>query len=114
MVSVEKEYMGTSRAKIWTYLILAAVLVIGVLVVNFALVNPDTAESGVSAVAGLPSWAFPIIVGVIGLGIFWMGLKMETDWPEGLGALMVSGSVAAAEIMIGWRWCQFGGITAIP
>ncbi len=106
--------MGSGRAKIWTYLILAGVLVVGTLVANFAFSNPEMAEGGVDAVAGLPSWAFPTLAASIGLIIFVIGLKLETDWPEALGALMVAGSVAAGEVMIGWQTFELGGMVAVP
>lgn len=106
--------MGSGRAKIWTYLILAGVLVVGTLVANFAFSNPDMAEGGVDAVAGLPSWAFPTLAASVGLIIFVIGLKLETDWPEALGALLVAGSAAAGQVMIGWQTFEFGGMVAVP
>ncbi len=114
MVNVESEYMGGQRAKIWTYLILAFVLVLGVLALNFWLVNPEQAKTGVDAIAGLPAWAFPLIIVAVGVGIYWFGLKIEADWPEALGAFLIAGSVAAAEVMIGWQTFQIGGVFLIP
>lgn len=114
MVNVESEYMGGQRAKLWTYLILAFLLVLGVLALNFWLVNPEMANQGVSAIAGLPAWAFPLIALVVGAGVFWFGLKIEADWPEAVGAFLIAGAVAAAELMIGWTTFQFGGVALIP
>ncbi|MCX4242673.1 hypothetical protein [Paraliomyxa miuraensis] len=111
---VEKEYMGGSRAKMWTYLILAVVLVVGIVVANFALSNPALARDGVDAFMGLPPWAFPAILAVVGLGIYWVGLKLETDWPEGLGALLIAGGLAWGEIMLGWENFQLGGMVVVP
>ena len=37
----EREFMGGKRAKMWTYLILFGVLIVGILVANFALSNPE-------------------------------------------------------------------------
>jgi hypothetical protein len=114
MAQPETEFMGGRKAKIWTYLILGLVLVVAILVFSFALSNPELAKSGVKSIAGLPAWAFSLIAFVVGVLVFWMGLKLETDWPEALGALFIAGSVASAEVMIGWRKLAFGGVWAIP
>ena len=111
---VENEYMGGKKAKLWTYIILFGVLVLGVVVVNFAWKNPELAETGIDSFLGLPSWLFPIITGVIGLVVFWLGLKIESDWPEALGALLIAGSVAAGEIMVGWNTFALGGLVVVP
>ena len=111
---MEKEYMGSGRAKMWTYLILAVVLVLGTVIGNFALTNPETASKGVDAFMGLPPYAFPAIAIVAGLLVYFLGLKLETDWPEGLGALMVSGGVASGEILLGWERFQLGGMVVVP
>jgi hypothetical protein len=110
----ENEYLGGKKAKLWTYIILLAVLIAGVLVVNFALKNPELAETGIESFLGLPSWVFPIITAVIGILVFWLGLKIESDWPEALGALLIAGSVAAGEIMIGWNTFALGGLVVVP
>ncbi len=106
--------MGGSKAKMWTYLILAIVLVVGIVVGNFALSNPDMARDGVDAFMGMPPWAFPGIVAAVGLLIYLVGLKLETDWPEGLGALMIAGAIATGEMMLGWEKFQFGGMVVVP
>ena len=113
-MQVENEYMGGRKAKLWTYIILLGVLTAGVLVVNFAWKNPELAESGIDSFLGLPSWVFPIIAGVIGILVFWLGLKIESDWPEALGALLIAGAVAAGEIMIGWNTFALGGLVVVP
>jgi hypothetical protein len=110
----ETEFMGGRKAKMWTYLIFGLVLVAAILVFSFAMSNPDLAKSGVKSIAGLPAWAFSLIAFVLGVLVFWMGLKLETDWPEAVGALLIAGSVASAEVMIGWRKLAVGGIWAIP
>ena len=113
-MQVENEYMGGRKAKLWTYIILLGVLIAGVLVVNFAWKNPELAESGIDSFLGLPSWVFPIITAVVGILVFWLGLKIESDWPEALGALLIAGSVAAGEIMIGWNTFALGGLVVVP
>lgn len=104
----EREFMGGRKSKMWTYLILMAVLLVVAVVVNFTVNNPAMAKHGVGAIFGLPSWALALLVFVIGAGIFWVGLRLETDWPEALGAFMIAGSVWAAEVMIGWSRFEFG------
>jgi hypothetical protein len=111
---MEKEYMGGSRAKMWTYLIFAVVLVLGIIIANFALSNPELARNGMDAFLGLPPWAFPLVAALVGLLVFWVGLRLETDWPEGVGALLVSGAIAWGEIMLGWEKFQLGGMVVVP
>jgi len=106
--------MGGSRAKVWTYLILAVVLVVGIVVGNFAMSNPELARNGVDAFMGMPPWAFPAVLVVVGTLLYLMGLRLETDWPEGLGALMISGALAWGELMLGWEKFQLGGMVVVP
>jgi hypothetical protein len=114
MAAPETEYMGGRKAKIWTYLILMIALVVIAVLVNVAIKDPEVAKNGVKAFLGLPRWAFPTIAGVLGVGIYWIGLKIETDWPEAVGAFLISGAIAAAEFMIGWEKFAVGGIAVIP
>lgn len=106
--------MGGKRAKMWTYLIFAVVLIVGIVVANFAVSNPDLARDGMDAFLGMPPWTFPLVAAVVGLLIFLMGLKLETDWPEGVGALIVAGALAWGEIMLGWEKFQLGGMVVVP
>ena len=106
--------MGGSRAKMWTYLIFAVVLVVGILVANFAVSNPELAKNGMVAFLGMPPWTFPLITAVVGLLVYLMGLKLETDWPEGVGALLVAGALAWGEIMFGWENFELGGMAVVP
>ncbi|MDQ2690020.1 MAG: hypothetical protein M3Y29_07090, partial [Chloroflexota bacterium] len=102
------------KGRMWTYLIVGVVLVLGAVIGNFAMNNPELAEKGIDTIAGLPSWSFPTAAGVIGGLLFWIGLKIETDWPEYLGAALVAGAIVAGEILLGWSNFEFGGIAAIP
>ncbi|MBL8975884.1 MAG: hypothetical protein JNK56_35100 [Myxococcales bacterium] len=104
----------THKGRKWTYLIVGIVLVLGAVIANFAMNNPELAHKGIDTIAGLPSWAFPAGAGTLGAVLFWIGLKIETDWPEYLGALLVSGSVLAGEVLLGWHSFELGGIVAIP
>jgi len=114
MANVENEYMGGRKAKLWTYMILMTVLVIGAVIVNFAVNDPELAMKGVKSFMGMPRWAFPMIGILVGIGVFWLGLKIETDWPEAVGAFLISGSVAAGEFLVGWQKFVFGGMAVVP
>jgi hypothetical protein len=113
-VTAETEYMGTGRAKVWTYLIVAGLLIVGVLVANFALSNPELASKGVDAFLGMPPWGFPAVAAAVGLLVYVVGLKLETDWPEALGALLVAGAIAAGEFLLGWKRFELGGLVVVP
>ena len=89
-------------------LILMIVLVAVVVVVNLVWKSPEAAREGVRSFLGLPSWALATITFAVGAIIFWLGLKMETDWPEALGAFLISASVAAGEIVVGWERFELG------
>ena len=89
-------------------------LVLGVLAANFAVVNPELTRRGVSYFLGLPVGAFPVITGIVGMLIYLLGLKIETDWPEALGALLIAGALAWGEFLIGWDRFVVGGLAATP
>jgi hypothetical protein len=55
-----------------------------------------------------------VIAGVAGVLIYMLGLRIETDWPEALGALLIAGSVAWAEFLIGWDRFVVGGLAVTP
>jgi hypothetical protein len=114
MAELEKEFMGKGKSRMQTYLILGILLIGGLLVVNLAISSPETAKNGIRSVAGLPSWAFPIIMLVAGLIIFWFGLKLETDWPEAIGALLIAVAVATTEVLVGWQKFAVAGIFILP
>ena len=105
--------MGKSRSKVWTYLILMVVFVVLVLVINLVLLDPGTAKSGLKHFFGLPSWALATVCFLAGAIVFWLGLKMETDWPELIGAFLIALSVFAFELIIGWSKLSFG-VAVLP
>lgn len=111
--TVERQFMGKGRSKIWTYLILMVLLVAIVLVINLVWINPEAASHGFKSFLGLPSWALATVTFLIGAVVFWLGLKMETDWPEMLGAFLISASIVAFELIAGWSKFSFG-IFVIP
>ena len=102
------------KGRVWTYCIVGIVLVIAAVAANFAMKNPELAEKGIETIAGLPSWAFPAAAGGIGMVLFWIGLKIETDWPEYTGAALIAGALLGAEVLLGWQNFELGGIAAIP
>jgi hypothetical protein len=110
---VEREFLGKGRSKVWTYLILMGVLIAVVILVNLIWKSPDAARDGVKSLFGLPGWALATITFLAGAITFWVGLKMETDWPEAIGALLISASVAAMELIVGWEHFELG-LVVIP
>ncbi len=110
---VEREFMGKSRGRVWTYLILMVVLIAIVVVVNLVWKSPETARDGVKSLLGLPTWALATITFLVGAIVFWLGLKVETDWPEAIGAFQIAASVAAMEIVVGWERFELG-LVVIP
>jgi len=111
---VEREYMGKSRSRVWTYLILMVVLVAVVLALNLVWNDPHRASEGIKSFFGLPAWALATIMFIVGALVFVMGLKIETDWPEAFGAFLISGSIAWMEMIVGWNWFALGGLVVLP
>ena len=107
-VEAAPNFLGKHRDKVWTYLILMGLLVVLVIVVNVVWKNPERAQEGVKSFFGLPGWALATVTFLIGAIIFWLGLKVETDWPEAMGAFLMSGSVAWFEFIVGWSKFEFG------
>ena len=105
---VEREFMGKGRSKVWTYLILMMLLVGLVILVNVVWKNPTAASEGFKSFFGLPSWALATVMFVIGAIVFWAGLKIETDWPEAIGAFLIAGAVAWFELIAGWSKFELG------
>ncbi|PRQ07528.1 hypothetical protein [Enhygromyxa salina] len=112
--TVEEEYMGGSKARVWTYVILAGLLLVGLLVANFVWANPDDARAALDGFLGLPGWAIVGIMAVLGVLVFWGGLKIEADWPEAVGALMIAGAVLAVEMMVGLETFRLFGMGFMP
>jgi hypothetical protein len=110
----DDSFLGIRKARIQSYLILGALLVIGIFVADWAIKHKDMAEHGVHRFMGLPGWAFPMIGIIVGMVIFWGGLHTEADWPEVVGSFIVAGSVVFGEHMIGWKKFMVGGIGLIP
>lgn len=113
-MAAEKEFLGTGKGRMWTYLIMLGLLIVGALIVNLVYSNPTAAKEGVSTIVGLPSWALTLIVFAIGALIFWLGLKMETDWPEAIGAFLIAGAVTSGQMFIGWKHFELGGLFVVP
>jgi hypothetical protein len=109
----EREFLGKGRSKVWTYLILMGILIAIVILINLVWKSPDAARDGVKSFFGLPGWALATITFLVGAITFWVGLKMETDWPEAIGALLISASVAALEFIVGWEHFELG-LVVIP
>jgi hypothetical protein len=113
-VYAENQYLGSRKSKLWTYMIVALGFVIGAVAVNLVIKDPELAQKGIETFFGLPRWAFPIIGVFVGAIIFRLGLNIEADWPEALGAFLVAASVAAAQILFGWNKLAIGGLVLIP
>lgn len=105
--------MGGQKSKVWTYLILMVVLIGIVILINVVWKNPTLAREGVKSFFGLPTWALATITFLVGAIVFWVGLKIETDWPEAIGAFLIAGSVAAFELIAGWSKFELG-LVVVP
>ncbi len=105
--------MGGQRSRIWTYLILMVVLIAIVLVINLVWKNPNAASETARSFFGLPGWALATVLFLLGALVFWVGLKIETDWPEAIGAFLVAASVAWFEYIAGWSKFELG-LVVVP
>jgi hypothetical protein len=76
--------------------------------------DPTSAREGVKSFLGLPSYLLALITFLAGAIIFWLGLKMETDWPEAFGAFLISASVVWGQMIIGWEKFNVGGLFVLP
>jgi hypothetical protein len=109
----EHSFLGKHKDKMWTYLILMFVLIAIVIVINVVWKNPARAEAGFKHFIGLPAGVLAGIAMLVGTIIFWLGLKVEADWPEALGAFLISGSVAWFELIVGWKHFELG-LVVVP
>lgn len=109
----ERSFLGEHRDKVWTYLILLGVLVVVVVAINLVWNDPSRAVGGVKTILGLPGWALALATGAIGAAVFWLGLKVEADWPEALGAFLIAAAVASLEFIVGWRRFELG-LVVVP
>jgi hypothetical protein len=114
MVEPERQFMGGQKSKMWTYLILMVVLVSIVILVNVVWKNPTIAEEGIKSFFGLPGWALATVTFLAGAIVFWVGLKIEADWPEAFGSFLIAGSVAWFELIAGWAKFELGGLFVVP
>lgn len=105
--------MGGQKSKMWTYLILMALLIAIVIVINLVWKNPTAAKEGFKSFVGLPTWALATVMFLAGAIIYWVGLKIETDWPEAIGAFLIAGSVATFMLVAGWSKFELG-IVVLP
>jgi hypothetical protein len=110
----EREFLGGQKGKMWTYLILMVVLVAIAIVINLVWKNPTAAREGFNHFLGLPAWALATTALLVGLIIYWLGLKIETDWPEAIGAFLISASITWFEFIVGWNKFALGGLVVLP
>jgi hypothetical protein len=89
------------------------VLVTLVVVVNVVWKNPTAASDGLKSFFGLPAWALATVMFLAGAIIFWAGLKIETDWPEAIGAYLIAGSIAWFVLFAGWSKFELG-LVVVP
>ena len=106
--------MGGERSKIWTYLILMVLLVTIVIVINVVWKNPTVASNAAKSFFGLPGWALATVTFLVGAIVFWAGLKIETDWPEAIGAFLIAASITWFEYVAGWSKFELGGLFVVP
>jgi hypothetical protein len=109
----ERQFMGGQKSRVWTYLIMMVVLIAIVIVINLVWKNPTAAREGVKDFFGLPTWALATVTFLVGAIVFWLGLKIETDWPEAIGAFLIAASVAAFEFVAGWSKFELG-LVVVP
>ncbi len=112
--TIEREFLGGSKARRWNYLILGTLLLLGMWAGQAAWEHPDEARTVLEGLIGLPAWAMVSLVSGLGAMMFYLGLKIEADWPEALGAALIAGAFLAVEILFGLQHFVFGGITLTP
>ncbi|MFH2009773.1 MAG: hypothetical protein ABI333_24475 [bacterium] len=108
MAHRESRFMANIRSKFWSILIVGVVLVLAFVLLRYVIMSPDKAKVGYSTIAGMPGWLTPIIMMALGAVVFWLGLKVRSDWPEVLGSGLIAGGVGVAEMKIGWQKFAIG------
>lgn len=98
----------------WTYFILMALLIVLVVVVNLVWKNPGAASAHMKSFVGLPGWALATVMFIAGALIFLLGLKVEPDWPEAIGAFLIAGAAVWFEMIVGWAKFDVGGLIVLP
>jgi hypothetical protein len=109
----ERQFMGGQKSRMWTYLILMVALVAIVVLINVVWKNPTAAREGFKSFLGMPTWALATVTFLVGAIVFWVGLKIETDWPEAIGAFLIAASVATFEFVAGWSRFELG-LVVVP
>jgi len=104
----ESRLMANIRNKLWSILIVGGTLVLAFALLRYVIMSPDKAKAGYSTIVGMPSWLTPIVMILAGAGIFWLGLKVRSDWPEIIGAGLIAGALGVTELMIGWHKFAIG------
>jgi hypothetical protein len=110
----EHETEWEHKDKMWTYLIFAFLFVLIVVVLNVVWKSPKAVEEALHSFLGLPGAVLAGILAAVGALIFWLGLKMEPDWPEAVGAFMIAGAIAWFEWLVGWGRLELGGLVVVP
>ncbi len=108
MAGRESRLMANLRNKLWSILIVLGTLVLAFVLLRYAVMSPAKAKAGYSTIVGMPSWLAPIVMTLLGAGIFWLGLKVRSDWPEIIGAGLIAGAVGVTEMLIGWQKFAIG------
>lgn len=104
----ESRFMANIRSKLWSILIVGGALVGVFILLRYVLMSPSKAAAGYDTIMGLPGWLTPIVMIVAGAVVYWLGLKVRSDWPEVLGAGLIAGGVGVTEMKIGWHKFAIG------
>lgn len=110
----EHETEWEHKDKMWTYLIVLGLFIAALVIINVAWKNPAAVGSSVRSFLGLPGWLLAVILAGFGMLVFWLGLKMEPDWPEAIGAFMLAAAITWLELIVGWSKFDVGGLVVVP
>ncbi len=92
----------------WTYIIFMVILLVVAVLINVVFSSPAAAKAALENFLGLPGWLLTVVAFAVGVFIFWIGLKVETDWPEAVGAFFIAAAVVSMELMVGWSRFELG------